>query len=77
MAHKKLRLKSLNSFNCNTDYDDDGCTAKGNSGILCSVREEADQQGTKSNNCQVDSTEQCDLVENLGDEVAGGSARCG
>ena len=72
MTHEHLVLKSGDSLNCNTDNDDDGGAADGDTGICSGSAEMADENGNNSDNAQVNCAKQCDLVQNLLDELAGG-----
>ena len=70
VAHEHLRLECADGLKCNTDNDDDGRAAQGDTGELLRLRARADDQRRDRDDAQVDRAEERDLVEHLLDEFA-------
>ena len=72
MAHQHLSLQSLNGLQSNAHDNDDGSTTDGQAADT--GNQLTANQGQQSNDCQINSTEHNDLVDDLADEVSGGLA---
>ena len=72
MTHQHLSLQSLNGLQSDTHNDDNGSTTDCQVADTC--HQVAGNDGQKSHDCQINSTEDDDLVDDLLDEVSGGLA---
>ena len=72
MTHQHLSFQSLHGFQSNTDNDDDGGTA--DCQALDAGNQNASHDGQQSDDAKVNSTKDNNLVDNLLDELSGGSA---
>ena len=72
MTHQHLSLQSLDGLQSNAHNDDDRGTT--DCQVLNTGNQVAANDGQQSNDCQINSTEDNDLIDDLLDEVSGGLA---